>query len=38
MIPIGGLAKGTWNVDVAWPGDANYDATTATGKAVTITK
>jgi phospholipase C len=37
-IPLANLSKGTWAVAVAWPGDANYAAAGATGKAVIVTK
>ena len=32
------LAKGTWKVTIAWPGDKNYQAASATGASIKVTK
>jgi Big-like domain-containing protein len=32
------LARGTWKVTIAWPGDANYLAASATGASIRVTK
>jgi len=37
-ITVPKLAKGTWTASVAYPGDANYAAKTATGASIKVTK
>ena len=37
-IAVPKLSKGTWTVSVAYAGDANYSAKTATGASIKVTK